>query len=222
MKRTNELCVRICPETMRIQLESTENGVTACKEIAPDTFFACIKSSVKRDDVASGFLPQHCFSVSIGADGSKDYCIWHPELYADISYFGTEYPHFPLPRLVFGFQVSQEGKVCHCRLGVVEDGSLRENSPMYVYPFSNVTGFSLCIGNNALPTYKKPHTLATLPDFLLRLPNNNDSFNPQNNKLHLQYRELLEYLKHKEPAYYYADVLVPSGKTIQDFINGRL
>lgn len=36
----------------------------------------------------------------------------------------------------------------------------------------------------------------------------------------MQYRELLEHLKDKDPAYYYTDVLIPSGKTIKDFMMG--
>ena len=34
----------------------------------------------------------------------------------------------------------------------------------------------------------------------------------------MEYRELLNHLKDKEPAYYYTDVLVPNGKTLKDFI----
>ena len=36
------------------------------------------------------------------------------------------------------------------------------------------------MGNNALPVYKRPVTLGTLPGYLLRLPNNDDSFNAKN------------------------------------------
>ena len=121
---------------------------------------------------------------------------------------------------MFGFQVSKEGKIFRCRLGVVADEPLKETTPMFVYPFSNVSGFSLCAGNNALPVYKRPHTLATLPGFLLRLPNNNDSFNAKNNKPNMAYRELLEYLKNKDSSFYYSDVLIPNGKTVSDFMNG--
>ena len=81
-----------------------------------------------------------------------------------------------------------------------------------------MSGFGLCTGNNELPVYKNRSTLATLPDYLLRLPNNNDSFNPRHNKLNLEYRDLLEHLKKKTPAYYYTDVLVPNGKTLRDFM----
>lgn len=89
---------------------------------------------------------------------------------------------------------------------------------MFTYPFSNVGGFRLCVGNNALPVYKRPVTLGTLPGYLLRLPNNDDSFNAKNNKLHMQYRELLNHLRDKDPAYYYTDVLISNGKTLKDFI----
>ena len=220
MNNANELVIRISPELRRIRVESADNGVVSHKEIKTDTLFDCIRNSVRRDTVDSGFLPRNCFHVSIQSDGTRSYCLWHPELYEDISYFGTTYEHFPLPRLVFGFRVSREGKAFSCRLGVVKDEPLKETTPMFVYPFSNVSGFSLCTGNNALPVYKRLHTLATLPGFLLRLPNNNDSFNPKNNKPNMAYRELLAYLKNKEPSFYYSDILIPNGKTVSDFMNG--
>ena len=222
MNNCNDLVIRISPDTQRIQVESQDKGVTAVKEISIDTFLECIKSSrVYEEQVCSGFLPQNCFHITVCTDGSRDYCIWHPRLSADISYYGTVYTDFPLPRLVFGIRVSKENKIRHCRLGVVKDAPPRENTPMFVYPFSNVSGFGLCVGNNALPAYRNRSTLATLPDYLLRLPNNNDSFSAKNNRLHLPYRELLEHLKKKDSAYYYSDVLIPSGKTLNDFINGR-
>ena len=222
MVQSNELVIRISPDERRIRLESIGGVVTSFKEITADTFLECVKNSIRRDaSVRSGFLPANCFHVAVSTEGNREYCLWHPELYSDISYFGTEYPDFPLPRLVFGFSVSAEGKVFGCRLGVIKDEPLKESTPMYIYPFSNVSGFHLCTGNNALPIYQKTHTLATLPGFLLRLPNNNDSFNASHNLLHMQYRELLEHLKSKSPEYYYTDVLIPNKKTLKDFINGR-
>lgn len=71
---------------------------------------------------------------------------------------------------------------------------------MYRYPFSNVSGArgEICIGSNALPRYKTPHALASLPAFLLSIPNGDHSFSVLNNKLGLQYRDLLEHLKDKD------------------------
>ena len=104
-----ELVIRIDPENRRIRLENEENGIISYKEISPEGLIASFQKSIRTDSVKSGFLPPNCFHVEVHADKSKTYCLWHPELYADISYYGTEYEHFPLPRLVFGFQVSEQG-----------------------------------------------------------------------------------------------------------------
>lgn len=52
------------------------------------------------------------------------------------------------------------------------------------------------------------------------MPNNDDNFDVRDNKLKLEYRDLLEHLKDKDPSYYYSDVLIPNGKTLKDFIGG--
>ena len=93
---------------------------------------------------------------------------------------------------------------------------------MFCYPFSNVTqsNFHLCTGSNVLPVYKTTGSISNLPGYLLRLPNNDDCFSTRNNKLHMEYRDLLEHLKDKDPSYYYSDVLIPNGKTLKDFIGG--
>ena len=137
-------------------------------------------------------------------------------------YHETAYPNFPLPRLVFAFHADTEGKISGCRMGVVADEKPTLDTVMYRYPFSNVGSSmgTICIGRNALPQYKTPHALASLPTFLLSIPNGDHSFNALNNKLNLQYRDLLEHLKDKEPSYYYSDVLIPNEKTLKDFIGG--
>ena len=218
MRTRKELVLHICPEERSIQVESERAGVISVKEIDLEIFYDCVRHSIRHKGVQSGVLPQNCFHVSINEMGERQFCLWHPHLHADISYFGTEYPNFPLPLLVFGFQVSREGKIYNCRLGVVEDKPPAEDSAMFIYPFSNVGGFHLCTGNNVLPVYKKTSALANLPGYLLQLPNNNDRFNAKNNKLNMAYRELLNHLRDKDPAYYYTDILIPSGKTLKDFI----
>ena len=47
--------------------------------------------------------------------------IWNPELRADIIYRDTEYQDFPIPRLVFGLRILENGKVAECSMGVVAD-----------------------------------------------------------------------------------------------------
>ena len=218
----NELRIRIIPGAERLLIETHTDGIVKCKEVQEDVLLDCIKNSVRHSYVSSGLLPPNCLHVGIDSDGNKSYCLWYPRLYADISYHETAYPSFPLPRLVFAFHADTEGKISGCRMGVAADEKPTMETAMYRYPFSNVNGTrgAICIGANALPKYKTPHTLASLPAFLLSIPNGDHSFNALNNKLNLQYRDLLEHLKDKEPSYYYSDVLIPNEKTLKDFIGG--
>jgi hypothetical protein len=212
-----EMVIRINAATGQMSVEEIANGVVSRKSISAETLLGCIRGSLQCN-ASSGLLPPHAISVAMGEYGAKDVCLIHPELRADVSYYNTVYKEFPLPRLVFGFAVSAEGRISGCRLGVVKDQRLKPESPMYAYPFSNVSGFSLCTGSNPLPKCTSLHTLASVPYLLLAMPNNNDRYEPAHNKPGLEFRDLLEHLKDKEPAYYYSDILIPMKKTLQGFI----
>ena len=217
----NETTIRISDDG-RIMVEKDIGGVKSFKQIAPDTLLECINRSLLRGAVHTGLLPKNCLAFSAYDDGNRDIVLLHPANNADISYFGTEYKDFPLPRLVFGFRLSKEGRVSSVRLGVIDNTDmLKPETKMYHYPLSNVSGFSLCTGNNTFPKCDSLHTLASLPYYIMQMPNNNDHFSPSNNKPGLEMRDLLELLRDKQPGYYYSDVLKPMGATLNDFINGR-
>lgn len=224
MVEKRETVIRISPEKAEIVVEQSDGvGVTARKSLTPETFAKCIIGSRFDDAVHfSGMLPENCIAATI-SDSTTWYFVRYPELHADVSYYGTVYEAFPIPRLVFSFAYNTENcKVTGARLCVVKDERLTPNTPTYRYPFSNVHGNnSICLGNNALPLYKDPTRIFTLADFILRMPNNNDMFHAGNNKLGLEYRDLLEHLKDKPPAYYYTDVLIPDGKKLKQFFDGR-
>ena len=214
----SETVIKIGDDGM-VAVERDVGGVKSFKQISPDTLIQCINRSLLRGAVHSGLLPPNCLSFSAYDDGNKDVVLLHSKNRADISYFGTEYKNFPLPKLVFGFRLSAEGRVASCKLGIVENvDRLKPDTKMYHYPLSNVSGFHLCTGNNTFPKCESLHTLASLPYYILSMPNNNDHFNPSLNKAGLEMRDLLELLKDKEPEFYYSDVLLPSGATLKDFI----
>jgi len=50
------------------------------------------------------------------------------------------------------------------------------------------------------------------------MPNNDDYYSADNNRKGLEFRDLLEEVKDREPVYYYSDVLIPNGDTLQNFI----
>lgn len=224
MRGELDTVIRLSSERAEITVEQTdEAGVTARKSMSAESFAKCVLGSRFDDSVHhTGLLPEHCIAATV-SDGRTVYYIRHPRLCADVSYFGTEYPDFPLPRMVFAFGLDAEsGKVIERKLCVVKDTRLTPETPTYHYPFSNVYGNdNICIGNNELPAYKDPTRLGSLADYILRMPNNNDMFSETHNRLGLGYRDLLEHLKDKPSAYYYTDVLVPNGKTLKDFLNGR-
>lgn len=205
-----------------VAIEEDNNGIKGFKEISPDSLLQCINQSLLRGAVSSGLLPKGCISYTAHDSGERNICMLHPESRADISYYGSPYPAFPLPRLVFGFSITKENRISQCRLGVVgNESNLKPATPMFVYPFSNVSGTHLCTGNNVLPKCNSLHTLGSVPYYILGMDNNNDYFQPSNNKLGLEMRDLLELLRDKPPEYYYSNILIPSRQTLGDFIKER-
>jgi hypothetical protein len=217
MNPLNEIIIRIDPENSRVTLEEDREGVIARKEIDCKALYECIRRSIKTDGQFSGFLPQNCLSVYM-SDKYTSAVIWHPRLRADITLHETVYPDFPLPRLVFGFHVSREGKVSDCRVCVIADETPAPETQLYKYPFSNVQNTGICTGANPLPAYKDLRKVVSLPDFILRIPNSFESYNPENTRLKTGYRELMEHLKDKDTGYYYSDVLIPEKTTLSEFI----
>ena len=207
-------------DSAQIFIEQTIDGVKVTKSAQLDDILLCLQGSIKPAAPASSAVlpPNALFYSHLPDTDAYSVALEYPYNTADITYMETEYPDFPLPKLVFGFKVNRAGKIRRVYLGVAESGILRENSKMFVYPFSNVNNnFSLCTGDNELPAIKSPYSLSNMPDYILSLPDNDDYFNIRNNRLQLNHRELMEHLADKTPEYYYSDILIPSGKTLADF-----
>ena len=223
MNNSFDTVIKISSERAEIVVEQLEGSVISRKTLSPDTFIKALLGSRFDDSVyPTGFLPDYCFAAAVSG-ANRTYYLRYPELSADISYYGTEYPNFPLPRLVFSFKYLPDcGKIGGAGLAVVKDERLTPDTVTYTYPFSNVhSDKRICLGNNALPVYKDPTRIHTLMRFILSFPNNDDMFSDKNNKLGMGYRDLLEHLKDKTPDYYYTDILKPDRKTLNDFLNGR-
>ena len=224
MPKDFDMIIRISSERAEVEVEQhSKKGVVTRKNITPESLSNCILTSrVDDESHPTGLLPEGCIAV-VMEKKYVYYYIRYPELYADISYYGTEYLHFPIPRLVFCFKyLPADRKVVDVGLCVAKDERLTLDTPTYRYPFSNVhSNLSVCLGNNALPVYKDPARLHTLAAYILRLPNNNDLYSSQNNRLHAGFRDLLEQMKHKTPSHYYTDVLVESRETLKDFLSRR-
>ena len=218
MSTQNEIIIRI-KEDGSISVEECYEGVKSYKAILPDSLLDCLNKSALRGVVSSGLLPKNCLSFTAHDNGIRDICLIHPEDKADITFLKTEYKDFPLPRLVFGFTISSEGRISNSRLGVIDKGEMaKPDTKMYRWPFSNVSNTRICVGNNPLPKCTSLHTLSSLPYLILSMPNNLDHFSDKNNRSRMEMRDLLELMKDKPQNHYYEHILVPSGATLGDFI----
>lgn len=219
MNKDDMLVVHVTSDC-KIYVETRDNDVTAVKYTDADSILNCLKGSIKFDSrIDSGVLPQNCISYSGDVNNRRFIAISFEERTADIMFEKTVYKDFPLPRLVFGFNINSGGRIIGTRLGVTEEGRLTPKSKMFVYPFSNVSEFSLCTGSNSFPQITSLHQLNGLPYFILGMPNNYDRYSEDRTKLNMDYRSLLEHLKDKDRRYYYDNVLIEMGKTLNDFIN---
>lgn len=219
--KNDEIVLRICDDKS-IRLEIRENNEIRTKIISVDTLTECIKESIKGVKFSSGLLPQNALCVTVNPDSGQKYVtIEFPDSIANITYMNTEYENFPLPRLLFGFTVESSGRISSVNLGVPALGKLTPDTEMYYYPFSNVSTFSLCIGQNSLPHIKSLDQLTNLPYYILSFPDNDDHYKEKHNRLELGHRDLLEHLVDKDRQYYYDNILVPMpDKKLKNFLNG--
>lgn len=199
-----------------------EKGITYNKEITRKAFLSCLQDAFTEEGLQTGLLPPNCISYARSTKGVEQVVLLQEMGYADITYYKSRYEHFPLPRMVFAFTFTRGARVNTVRLGIVEQGTLRSSSQMYKYPFSNVGNDGrLCLGCNVMPKCEDLYTLGSLPHLITAMPNNDDHYITANNKQKLAFRALLEAMKNKSPGAYYEDVLVPSGKTLQDFLTNK-
>ena len=207
-------------EDLNLVVDDHREKTVKYKVISLHSFCKLVKNSVEVTDVQTGILPEGCVSYRESRDGNKFVVLELGSERMDLKYEKTVYPDFPVPRLLYGFFLSKENKIQRVHVAVADMGTLRENTKLYKYPFSNVAGFSLCIGQNSMPKVKSLRQLGSIPHYIFSMPDNNDRYSPDRTRLGLEYRTLLETLKDKTWEYYYTDVLIPNGKTLADFIQG--
>lgn len=218
-KPIDEVSIRI-RKNSTILVEEFAGGIVSSKFINPDDLFSCIKASTTHVGIESGILPENTVFYREEQDGTRRIILKIPAGNHDITYHETMYRSFPLPAIVFGFVLKPDGHIAAKKLAIVEDGLLRNETKTYSYPFSNVNqyDFEICVGRNRLPEIQELRQLSSLPHFILSMPNNDDYFNAKYNLKGMDYRELLEYLKDKEPQDYYNEVLVENGMSFEGFI----
>lgn len=138
----NDMLVLHITNDYKVSVETMENGVSSVKYISAESILDCLKSSIHNDGrIDSGILPQNCISYSGCANGNEFVVISFEEKTTDIIFEKTEYKDFPIPRLVFGFLVSGDGRIINVRLGVTEKGRLTPNQKCLFIRFRMLADF---------------------------------------------------------------------------------
>ena len=99
MPKDSDMVIRISTERAEVEVEQhSKSGVITRKNISPESLSTCILTS-RNDDEShpTGLLPEGCIAV-VMEKKYVYYYVRYPELYADFSYYGTEYLGFPIPR----------------------------------------------------------------------------------------------------------------------------
>lgn len=114
MKR-DRLSIHISDDA-EITVEERENGIKTVKSISMKDFILCLQDSTKDIiPVRNIILPKNALFYSFSNKSNEFSAVLeYPYAKADITYMKTEYPDFPLPKLVFGFKIG--GKAALLRL----------------------------------------------------------------------------------------------------------
>ncbi len=208
-------------EELNLVIDDYRGKTVKHKVISMNTFVKLIEKNVEMTTVSTGILPDRCVSYTEKHNGDRYVVMDLGKFRIDLIYENTKYEDFPIPRLLFGFVVDKNFKITKVNVTVADMGTLRENTKLYKYPFSNVSGFDMCIGGNVMPKIKSLRQLNGIPYYIFSMPDNNDRYTPDRTELNMEYRTMLEFLKDKDEKYYYDNVLIPTGKTLIDFIKPR-
>lgn len=208
-------------EDLNLVVDDFRGKTVKHKVVSLDEFVKLLEDNVEISTVNTGVLPDRCVSYREDHKGTRYVVMDLGVFRMDLTYENTTYEDFPLPRLLYGFVVDKDFKIKKVRVAVADMGQLRESTKLYKYPFSNVSGFNMCTGSNSLPKLKSLRQLNGIPYYIFSMPDNNDYYRPDRTKLDMEYRNLLEFLKDKDEKYYYENVLIPTGKTLADFINPK-
>lgn len=190
-----------------VAITHEDNGITVVKEVTlgdvAKLFYSLVQDDIKEGKwFSTSVLPPEVIAYGENEKGEIISVVlpWGPGTLPFI-YYTTVFQAIPYPRLVFKFILGRDKENAEYRFirtyvaAVIEKGNLHDDTPLYHYPFSHVSGTLMCTGNAVFPTFKSLFEVATkLPRLILTVPNENDSYTNDVNASHLPLRELLQVL----------------------------
>lgn len=201
----SETLIRLSQDNL-VEIESIDDDNTKIiKHITFDELVDLLKSSRASEEKSKSFSTQvlpynemsgiHTIASKIYEDGSQIVFLYRKPQKTCIRYYDTNFNNTGVPGLIFGIKYTMH-RIRAVYIVAVDDSVITNTTPIYYYPFSNVSAFDqrVCFGRNNIfdIEYKEPALLHSIPSMFLAMPNNDDSYG--NNLSSLAHRKLLEEL----------------------------
>ena len=199
-------------ETKYVAIEDIVDMFMGANTLEPST-------EKKEDFIESPILPQFqdIFTVQyLESENSQVYVLKKESTQMDLTYYGDKYTNVGIPTLLFKIIVSNNS-IRQIQIVAIKDKIIREDTELFRYPFSNVfSNTNVCLGANNIASLDitDTGTIQRIPNLVLILDNNDDSYYAANNS-GLPLREVFSKLTNKE---FDNNMLNPLNKTYKQWI----
>ncbi len=219
-KQVKEVVIRLRPNATVVCEEIFENNIVISKHINIEDLCSAVNSSICLEGTETGILPEGCLYYKEDMVKSKYLVIkYHGRV--DFTLYNTVYKDLPLPNMLFGFKIANDGCVSKKMVTCIKGNKIKMDTILYHYPFSNVyDNFNICLGSNRFKTIRNITQFESYPHYIMSIANNNDLYNQAHNSCNFEYRELLDYISNKNE--FDDNLLVERDKTIKHFIESLI
>lgn len=109
-KQVKEVVIRLKADATVVCEEIFENNIIVSKHINIEDLCSAINSSIRLGGTETGILPEGCVYYKEDMDKSK-YIVIKYSGRVDFTLYNTVYKDLPLPNMLFGFKISNDGYV---------------------------------------------------------------------------------------------------------------
>lgn len=189
-----------------VSILTEKNGRKTEKVITMSDFISSIVSSNSLGDFEPVASPLYRKSLGTTLIQSTQFTknatiyILHREKHqAPMQIYSRFYGDVGYPHLLFAVEVVNDTPV-RLYLVAVKDGVITENTKIFKYPYTNVSGKqgNVCLGQNGFEKGIEGDKLFGIPIQFFSMPNTLHSYTPANNTKRYEFEKMVQILQNKE------------------------
>lgn len=131
------------------------------------------ESGTTEELISTPLLPQHCIKHVWIHRAAQEQAVYIeiPKNRWDITYHNQRFENVGFPRMIFKYIVAGPTVKLSNIVAVKEKGFIKDNTPLFVFPFSNVEEDSkVCMGGNQLPKVESIVQISTYHSIFFAAP----------------------------------------------------